>query len=321
MKKSGACLLILVLLLSAAASGCLPKGASGEGPAVVRESEKASKQSTDAESLTETESSTEETAPEETEVSADETEESQEEPSVTESAPEAFTSAEDAFRESLRTAEVGDTVVFGRFEQDNDLSNGPEPLSWRVLYIMNDENFGRCALVITEYSIENIQYDENSESASWRESSLRHWLNGEFLYEGVYGGEYYPVVQETYCDNTFKLTGASPDGDLWDYVFCLSADDVRTVLPEPADRIAKNTEFAQAQMKKKMIPSWFYPNTEAEVESCVDGWESLYGDNCSWWWLKDPAGGGVTAQGDIRGSVDRRDLNSVRPAVWIALDY
>ena len=30
---------------------------------------------------------------------------------------------------------VGDIVQFGRYEQDNDLENGPEPIEWRVLEI------------------------------------------------------------------------------------------------------------------------------------------------------------------------------------------
>ena len=72
-------------------------------------------------------------------------------------------------------------------------------------------------------------------------------------------------------------------------------------------------------MKQKMLTSWFYPNTMAEVEAKVAGWNSTYGENCSWWWLKDPAGAAVNAAGEISAPVDRRDLNSVRPAIWVDL--
>ena len=33
------------------------------------------------------------------------------------------------------TIAAGDTVVFGRYEQDNNMENGPEPIEWIVLNV------------------------------------------------------------------------------------------------------------------------------------------------------------------------------------------
>ena len=38
-----------------------------------------------------------------------------------------------------RAAEKGDTVTFGRYEQDNNPGNGPEPIDWIVLRLPRGE--------------------------------------------------------------------------------------------------------------------------------------------------------------------------------------
>ena len=209
--------------------------------------------------------------------------------------------------------QVGGTVTFGRYEQDNNLDNGREPLTWKVL----DVTAGGRALLLSVFSLQNIQFDETNDHAGWGESTLRSWLNYEFFLDAFTDAEAACLVPVSYVD-TYSLKDTY--SDTTDRVFCLSTDDVRRLLPEPQSRIAKNSDFAQSEMKRKMIGSWFYPDTEAEVRSTVAGWEAQFGENCSWWWLKDPAGGGVTAVGELRGSVDRRDLNSVRPAVWVDIE-
>ena len=209
--------------------------------------------------------------------------------------------------------QVNDYVLFGSFEQDNNTGNGGEAVRWRVIDVDAEAN---RVLLITEYSLENLQFDSESESQSWENSSLRRWLNNSFYNDAFSPGEK-AVIEPVSCENTYSFPGV--DSALSDRVFCLSKEDVEKLMPVLSDRIAKNSDFAQEQMKKKMLPSWFYPNSAAEVEATVAGWEAQYGVHCSWWWLRDPAGCGVTAAGEIRADqVDRRDLNSVRPAVWIS---
>ena len=216
-------------------------------------------------------------------------------------------------KETKKKVKVGDHLEFGIFEQDNNDANGAEALSWRVLYVTSDKT---KALLISDYSLENIQFDEYGENQTWSASTLRAWLNQTFFTSAFSSTE-----QNALCavssGNTFLFTDASPDSADW--VFCLSQSDAETLFSGNADRQAKNSLFAEAQMKQKMLTSWFYPNTMAEVEAKVAGWNSTYGENCSWWWLKDPAGAAVNAAGEISAPVDRRDLNSVRPAIWVDL--
>ena len=80
-----------------------------------------------------------------------------------------------AFAEETAAVQVGDHFTFGVYEQDNDLTNGKEPLEWRVLKIEGNE-----ALCITEYAIDTISYSTAGGWARWRTATLRDWLSNDF---------------------------------------------------------------------------------------------------------------------------------------------
>lgn len=69
--------------------------------------------------------------------------------------------------ELLRTAEVGDTIYFGNYEQDDDDSDGKEPIAWRVL--AKEDN---RILVISNNVIDRISYP-----------NCYTWLNHTFFKE------------------------------------------------------------------------------------------------------------------------------------------
>lgn len=70
---------------------------------------------------------------------------------------------------------VGNTIYFGSYEQDNNLDNGNEPISWRILSV----DYGR-ALLLSEYVLEAKPYNETQEAVTWENCTLRAWLNDEF---------------------------------------------------------------------------------------------------------------------------------------------
>lgn len=47
------------------------------------------------------------------------------------------------------------TVTFGRYEQDNNLGNGPEPIEWIVL----DSNNGEV-LLLSKYGLDVKKYND-----------------------------------------------------------------------------------------------------------------------------------------------------------------
>ena len=75
------------------------------------------------------------------------------------------------FAASLQT--VGKTVIFGHYEQDNDLTNGKEPIEWIVL----DTQDGK-SLLLSKYALDCQPYNTNKQNVTWSTCSLRTWLNG-----------------------------------------------------------------------------------------------------------------------------------------------
>ncbi|MBR4984949.1 MAG: hypothetical protein IKY83_04335 [Proteobacteria bacterium] len=70
---------------------------------------------------------------------------------------------------------VGDLIIFGNYEQDNDTSNGKEPIKWRVLAI--DHNKGQF-LIISDKVLDAQPYNTTNNSITWDKSTIRSWLNG-----------------------------------------------------------------------------------------------------------------------------------------------
>ena len=71
---------------------------------------------------------------------------------------------------------VGDIIQFGRYEQDNDLSNGAETIEWLVLDVSDGS-----ALVTSRYGLDAKRYHDGKEEATWDTCTLRAWLNKHFF--------------------------------------------------------------------------------------------------------------------------------------------
>ena len=126
---------------------------------------------------------------------------------------------------------VGDTVVFGRYEQDGDFSNGVEPIEWIVL-TSDDDGF----LLLSKYGLENvyslnlnyhIREDENG--AIWEDCIARKWLNDEF-YNNVFSEkERNRILRVTNDNHTWDnlINENADDSPTSDYVFLLSKFEVQ----------------------------------------------------------------------------------------------
>ena len=60
--------------------------------------------------------------------------------------------AKDA-EDAIRTAETGDSIFLGAYEQDNDPANGKEPIEWIVLA----EKEGRL-LLLSRYALDCVSF-------------------------------------------------------------------------------------------------------------------------------------------------------------------
>ena len=125
--------------------------------------------------------------------------------------------------ETLIEYMVGNTVTFGAFQG--------KPIRWRVI----DER-GRMRMLLAEEAVTCRPYNDLPTDTSWRECSLREWLNGAFLNEAFTPLERSKItaVRVENPRNAKYFTNAGLN--TMDRVYVLSAPEAEKYLPDDADR-------------------------------------------------------------------------------------
>ena len=200
-------------------------------------------------------------------------------------------------KQKLSATEVGSTVFFGSYEQDNVASNGKEAIEWIVL-----AKEGNRALLISRYALDCQQYNTSWTSVTWETCSLRKWLNGTFIRNAFSSDEQRIIKSTTVTADKNPSYSTSPGNDTTDKVFLLSITEVNKYFSSNSARQCKGTDYCYAKGA--------YKDTNG---------------NC-WWWLRSPGyhsdcaayvyyDGSVGDYGDIVYGAD----DAVRPALWIDL--
>lgn len=78
--------------------------------------------------------------------------------------------------EKINAATIGDSVLWGSYEQDNNAFNGKEEIEWTVL----DKADGKI-LVISKYILDCHPFNDTLAEVTWDNCTLRKWLNNDFL--------------------------------------------------------------------------------------------------------------------------------------------
>lgn len=152
--------------------------------------------------------------------------------------------------------EVGDIITFGTYEQDNDLTNGSEPIEWQIL-----EKDGTKLYVISKYGLDSQKYHDKWEVVCWETCKIRVWLNQDF-----YATAFSPVEQSMIATTDVRSvhpSGSYPSKTVQDKVFLLDYDGAYGYFKGEKARTCIATAYADAQ------------------GSVVE-----YGGRC-WWWLRE----------------------------------
>ncbi len=158
----------------------------------------------------------------------------------------------------LPAVSEGDMITFGRYEQDNDPGNGPEPIEWIVLAA--DE--GR-ALLISRYALDARPFNEQWRRVTWAGCGVRKWLNGEFYQAAFSPGEQARILTVT-NPNPDNPTNGMPGGkDTKDRVFLPAIDEAERYFASDESRQCRATAYAK---------------TRAVYDNEYRG--------SSWWWLR-----------------------------------
>lgn len=193
--------------------------------------------------------------------------------------------------DSIRHADIGDTVTFGKYDTDY-AKYGKERLSWIVL----DKNDNKVMLV-TEMGITGSVYNNTHNSVSWNSSDLHNLLNNN-IYNSMFSNNEMAVI--------------IPNPDTGDYLSLLSVSEAANLFSDDKNRQIDITEVALKN------------GTNLNVKSKVHSWD-VKGYRSSWWWLRgdgtDITAPIVTVDGEIM--TDKKYVNkpngAVRPVIWIDL--
>lgn len=188
---------------------------------------------------------------------------------------------------------VGDMVYFGKYEQDNNMSNGKEKIEWICLCKEQDK-----ALLISTYCLDGQPYNEEFTKIDWESSSLRKWLNSTF-YDEAFSDE----------EKSFILDQEVSNGDekiIMDKVSLPSIDEVNTYFDSMEGRIANFTDYAIFEREKNATSRF------------SDGWSDG-------WWLRtmsekfEDCASDVAENGNVFSRVGTNvDCSlGVRPIIWV----
>ena len=208
------------------------------------------------------------------------------------------------YLDKLSTVHTGDIVSWGYYEQDNNHTNGKEPIEWVVLSVEDN-----MALVISRDALDWQPFHTVNTWITWEESYLREWLNQEFLYNAFSEEEIsrIPTVlvparqddpMDPFSDDPYKFVG----NDTYDKVFVLSRVEAQMYFPTEKSRVCGCSAYANAH--------------------CRSPWSNGFNPG---WWLRnksDSPGFQPAVEGDGRISLGCGFENVdifVRPVMWITV--
>lgn len=132
----------------------------------------------------------------------------------------------------VKSPNVGDIVTMGKFEQDNNLSNGAEDIKWIVLDV--NDRYGKM-LIMTVDALKCVVFEDRTADykANWETSYAREWLNLDF-YNTAFTHAERDMILESKCEDAnaeeqivrvpgdyYKLGGSVT----YDKVFVLSVQE------------------------------------------------------------------------------------------------
>ncbi len=194
---------------------------------------------------------------------------------------------------------AGDLLTFGRYEQDDNLRNGPEPITWLVLAVE-----GGKALLISQKCLVGKPYNTKEEAVTWETCTLRAWLNADFLNAAFTADEQKAILTTAVTNEDNPYNGTDGGNDTSDKVFLLSIAEAERLFTSDEERRALNTPYA------------------------VWHGAGVFLDGFGCWWLRSPGiGSDYAACMDPGGSgfsfffyaVVNDDIIAVRPALYIGL--
>ena len=183
----------------------------------------------------------------------------------------------------------GDIVTFGTYQQDADLSKGPEKIEWVVLDVEE-----HMALLLSRYVLDAVPFNGRLKRVPWKKCTLRKWLNREF-YKKAFSASEQSLIAETQLKNKDFIYFFRPvNTDTTDKIFPLSFEEMHAYSAIEQEQFAEATPYAQSKRKKIesiSVSEEFYNKTLKEKNISRD----IIGRTVACWWVRSNSDGWKTA--------------------------
>ena len=206
---------------------------------------------------------------------------------------------------------AGDIIKFGSFEQDNDFTNGKEPIEWVVL-----AKGKKTMLVISKNTLTNLPYNTERKEITWENCTLRKWLNESF-YTNAFNKQEKKKIKATTIENQDNPKyGIEGGKDTKDKIFLPSYDEMT--------QYGFDTGAGCYDQKRRATPTAY---AIAKGAAPSDVYPTLEGAPAYAYWLRTIGG---TSEGDYAAYVNREgedyafgnvvDIRyGVRPMMYISI--
>lgn len=193
---------------------------------------------------------------------------------------------------NMRTANVGDTVFYGKY--------GTEQIAWLVLEKTDNKLF-----IISKYVIDYQPFHTDKTSAYWANCTLRKWLNETFLNDAFSSEEQENIISSEVSgyesiNHTYDTYAGT---DTTDKVFLLGIKEIKKYFDSDNSRQCRGTDYCYKKAG--------YGNYYARP---VYWWTRSLGYESHYVAFVDDAG-----QIDSHGKYSDGDKVGVRPVLWIDL--
>ena len=162
----------------------------------------------------------------------------------------------------LSSLNQGDFLGFGSYEQDGNYENGKETINWLIL-----KNDGKMIMMLSRDILDFQKYNGTNDDITWKESSLRKWLNGYFYDTAFNEFEKKKIIEISLKNEKIP----EYEGDVYeskDKVFLLSYEDI------------KNDEYGLVGSGKKNLYSKY---SGYVLKNYMDTNDNNFGEDTIWW--------------------------------------
>ncbi len=218
---------------------------------------------------------------------------------------------------TTNTYEIGSTVTFGAYEQDNDESNGAEDIQWKVLDVEDNK-----ALLLSEDILDGRSYNEEVDYVTWETSSLREWINDDFYSEAFSTSEQGRIIKTTLNndEDTPFLVGNTEDN-----VFILSADELFEYFNSASEIVSSPTTYAGLlrQVPSTTTYGYFWMRTAGCIEDYATGADGEATDIVFSETENSDSGSTYAlyfANGLMYKGYGVTTVLGVRPAIWVTIE-